>query len=89
MLQVEISNSCNTGLDLIIYIGLLADTYIYQVELIKLFCVLIELCFATGYLTEKGFDRVFHLLVISIFIGISLWCRIWGNFRNSVIYKIK
>lgn len=39
MLKVEISNSCNTGLDLIIYIGLLADTYIYQVELIKLFCV--------------------------------------------------
>lgn len=39
MLKIEISNSCNTGLDLIIYIGLLADTYIYQVELIKLFCV--------------------------------------------------
>lgn len=40
MLKVEISNSCNTGLDFkIIYIGLLADTYIYQVELIKLFCV--------------------------------------------------
>lgn len=39
MLQVEISNSCNTGWDLFIYIGLLADTYIYQVELIKLFCV--------------------------------------------------
>lgn len=39
MLKVEISNSCNTGWDLIIYIGLLADTYIYQVELIKLFCV--------------------------------------------------
>lgn len=54
MLKVEISNSCNTGWDLFIHIGLLADTYIYQVELIKLFCVLIELCFATGYLTEKG-----------------------------------
>lgn len=40
MLKVEISNSCNTGLDLIIYIGLLADTYIYQVELIKLYYVL-------------------------------------------------
>lgn len=89
MLQVEISSSCNTGLDLIIYIGLLTDAYSYQVELIKLFCVLIELCFASGYLTEKGFDRVFHLLVISIFIGISLWCRIWGNFRNSVVYKVK
>lgn len=76
MLQVEISNSCNTGWVLFIYIGLLADAYLYQVELIKLFYVLIELCFATGYLTEKGFDRVFHLLVISIFIGISFWCRI-------------
>lgn len=62
------------GSYLYINIGLLADAYLYQVELIKLFCVLIELCFATGYLTEKGFDRVFHLLVISIFIGISLWC---------------